>query len=34
MTDDQQILDHPSNDIDASIAKITAELRAGLREGR
>ena len=33
MTDDQQILDHPANDIDASIAKITAELRR-VRKGR
>ena len=29
MTDDRQILDHPANDIEVSIARITAELRAG-----
>ena len=32
MNDDRQILDHPANDIDASIAKITAELRAGFEK--
>ena len=32
MTDDRQILDHPANDIEVSIAKITAELRAGFEK--
>ena len=32
MDDDQRILDHPANDIDASIAKITAELRTGFEK--
>ncbi|HEY6962483.1 MAG TPA: TIGR00730 family Rossman fold protein [Gaiellaceae bacterium] len=33
MTDDRQILDHPAPfDIDASIAKISAELRAGFEK--
>ena len=32
MTDDRQILDHPTNDIEVSIAKITAELRAGFEK--
>jgi uncharacterized protein (TIGR00730 family) len=30
--DDRQILDHPTNDIEASIARITAELRAGFEK--
>ncbi len=32
MTDDRQILDHPSSDIEVSIARITAELRAGFQK--
>ena len=32
MTDDHQILDHPTSDIEGSIAKITAELRAGFEK--
>jgi uncharacterized protein (TIGR00730 family) len=32
LTDDRQILDHPTNDIEVSIAKITAELRAGFEK--
>jgi uncharacterized protein (TIGR00730 family) len=30
--DDQKILDHPSSDIDASVAKIAAEFRVGLEK--
>jgi uncharacterized protein (TIGR00730 family) len=30
--DDRKILDHPSSDIEASIAKISAELRAGFEK--
>ena len=32
MTDDRRILDQPSNDIDASVAKIADELRAGFEK--
>jgi uncharacterized protein (TIGR00730 family) len=32
LTDDRQILDHPTRDIEASIARITAELRAGFEK--
>ena len=32
MTDDRQILDHPTNDIEVSIARITTELRAGFEK--
>ena len=32
MTDDHQLLDHPTSDIEGSIARITAELRAGFEK--
>jgi len=32
VTDDRQILDHPANDIDASVARIAAEFRAGFEK--
>ncbi|HEX4525540.1 MAG TPA: TIGR00730 family Rossman fold protein [Gaiellaceae bacterium] len=32
MTDDRQILDHPTSDIEASIERITTELRAGFEK--
>ena len=32
VTDDRQILDHPASDIEVSVAKITAELRAGFEK--
>src|SRR5450432_4195975 len=32
MTDDHQLLDHPTSDIEGSIARITTELRAGFEK--
>jgi uncharacterized protein (TIGR00730 family) len=32
VTDDRRILDHPTNDIEASVAKIAAEFRAGFEK--